>query len=64
MQMAFQYISAADYCRKALGVLTRAANEAVAPPLPLSDKETKAFARELHTVNVGMAAKQTNSPTN
>ena len=40
-------------CRKALGFLARAANGAIAPPAPLSEKETRAFARELHTVNVG-----------
>ncbi len=40
-------------CRKALGFLAKAANGAIAPPAPLSEKETRAFARELHTVNVG-----------
>lgn len=46
-----------DHCRHALGVLAKASNNgAIAPPLPLSEKETKAFARELHTVNVGNAA--------
>ena len=41
--------------RKALGFLARAGGSAVAPPAPLSEKETRAFARELHTVNVGKA---------
>ena len=37
-----------------MGFLARAAgNGAVAPPAPLSEKETRAFQRELHTVNVG-----------
>lgn len=42
--------------RKALGFLAKAANGAIAPPAPLSEKETRAFARELHTVNVAISA--------
>lgn len=42
-------------CRKAMGLLVRAGGSAIAPPHPLSEKETRAFARELHTVNVGKA---------
>lgn len=41
--------------RKALGFLARAANGAIAPPAPLSEKETRAYARELHTVNVAIS---------
>lgn len=42
--------------RKAMGFLARAGNGTVAPPAPLSEKETRAFARELHTVNVAISA--------
>ena len=41
--------------RQAMGFLAKAGGSAIAPPAPLSEKETRAFARELHTVNVGKA---------
>ena len=41
-----------------MGLLAQAGGAAIAPPAPLSEKETRAFARELHTVNVGKAPSQ------
>lgn len=49
------HLANAFFCRKAMGLLVRAGGSAIAPPHPLSEKETRAFARELHTVNVGKA---------
>ena len=48
-------IQAKTCCRKAMGFLAHAGNGAIAPPAPLSEKETRAFQRELHTVNVGQS---------